>query len=476
MENYTSYTAKRTNVFVWLTVLLSLGSAVTRILFFAGTGAGSIRIVIVHILLPIVVNLCVALRLPLRGSEMFYVTVNPVLYYALYFTLVTLSYSFDWWMTLPCIILCVLLAIVFKATFSGKLKNKWLCLLAFIAPISLYWIDKYLAYFIQVNFGNGINFLLISDAAIYVSILTMILSAKKLPDWKEGDPYRLRYGDRADGRLVRNLPPISKVAPYIMVNRNGASNFIRDRIDVGPMQRYVREKRRQGYKHFGITHVLIASYVRCCNDAPAVNRFLSGQKIYHRFTVDVNMIIKKEMTVESPDTAVKLHCMPNDTAIEIYEKFDKLVQDVKQPALDSKFDNVAKLVDYIPGVVKKFVIWFLKLLDYFGLLPPELCEVSPFHGSMFITSMGSLGIPPIFHHLYDFGNLPCFIAFGHKYTENEVPVDGEVNAKKYMDFTIVTDERICDGFYYASVLKKFKSYLMHPEKLDEKPELQEDIY
>lgn len=407
---------------------------------------------------------------------MFYVTVNPVMYYAVYFILVTFSFKFDWWMTLPCIILCVVLALIYRFTFTGKFKNQWIALVAFLAPISLYWIDKYLAVFISVNFGNGINWLLLSDAAIYLSIITMILSAKKLPPWKEGDEYRLRYGDRLDGRLVRGLPPISKVAPYIMVNRNGANNLIRDRIDVGAMQHYVREKRKEGYKHFGIMHVFIAAYVRCCNDAPAVNRFLSGQKVYHRYTVDVNMIIKKDMTVESPDTAVKLHCQPNDTAVEIYEKFDKLVQDVKQPELDSDFDNVAKIVDYIPGVVKKFGIWFLKLLDYFGLMPVELCEVSPFHGSMFVTSMGSLGIPPIFHHLYDFGNLPCFMAFGHKYTENELQLDGTIIPKKYVDFTIVTDERICDGFYYATVLKKFKSYLMHPERLDEKPELQEDIY
>jgi len=40
----------------------------------------------------------------------------------------------------------------------------------------------------------------------------------------------------------------------------------------------------------------------------------------------------------------------------------------------------------------------LKLLDYFGLAPYSLIKVSPFHGSMFITSLGSLGIPPIYHH------------------------------------------------------------------------------
>ncbi len=91
--------------------------------------------------------------------------------------------------------------------------------------------------------------------------------------------------------------------------------------------------------------------------------------------------------------------------------------------------------------------------------------------------MASLGIPPIYHHLYNFGNLPVFIAFGHKRKERELSADGNVIYKKYMDFTVVTDERICDGFYFASALKVIKYYLNHPEKLDAPPEnVVEDVW
>jgi hypothetical protein len=92
---------------------------------------------------------------------------------------------------------------------------------------------------------------------------------------------------------------------------------------------------------------------------------------------------------------------------------------------------------------------------------------SPFHASFFITSMGSLGIPPIYHHLYDFGNIPVFLAFGSKYRKNELNADGSVSEKKYIDITAVTDERICDGFYYASAFKLMRGYLKNPSVLDE---------
>jgi hypothetical protein len=80
--------------------------------------------------------------------------------------------------------------------------------------------------------------------------------------------------------------------------------------------------------------------------------------------------------------------------------------------------------------------------------------------------MGSLGIPPVYHHLYDFGNMPIFCSFGCKRRALEVLEDGTVVQKKYLDVRISTDERIVDGFYYASFFKHFKRLASHPELLD----------
>ncbi len=311
---------------------------------------------------------------------------------------------------------------------------------------------------------------------MYFSGICCVLAARRLPAWKEGEPYRLHYGDRPDGRLIKNIPPMTKIIPFMMPTRNQSSNLIFDSVEITEMQKYIREKRRQGLKHFGINHVFLAAYIRCCNECPGVNRFLSGQRIYHRYTIDVNMTIKKDMNTSAPDTAIKVIFNPDDTADEVYEKFDAAVQKVKDTPLDSGTDQLTDLLNFIPRLFLKFVIWFLKTLDYFSILPPELMHLSPFHGSMFITSMGSLGIPPIVHHLYDFGNVPVFIAFGRKRTEYEGQKDGSIVQKKYVDYSVMTDERICDGFYYATVLKKLEALLAHPEKLDEKPELKEDVY
>ncbi len=285
----------------------------------------------------------------------------------------------------------------------------------------------------------------------------------------EAKNFKQRWGDRKDGRRVRSLTAMAMVSPYIMVTRNTSSNLFRDSVEITEMERYIREKRKQGLNNFGIMHVIIAAYVRALSQRPAVNRFIAGQKIYARDEyIEMSLVVKKEMSAESPDTCIKPILDAHDTATDVYNKINALIEQNKATQeLNNNFDNVAKLFSFIPGVLLKFAVWLLKLLDYFDLLPRALTMASPFHASFFITSMGSLGIPPIYHHLYDFGNIPVFLAFGSKYRKNELNADGTVTEKKYIDITAVTDERICDGFYYASAFKLMRTFLKNPFVLDE---------
>jgi hypothetical protein len=84
--------------------------------------------------------------------------------------------------------------------------------------------------------------------------------------------------------------------------------------------------------------------------------------------------------------------------------------------------------------------------------------------------MGSINFPPIYHHIYNFGTCSGFIAYGPKYSERVLAKDGSVVERKYIDFKIVGDERICDGFGMASAWKELLRYIKHPELLEEPPE------
>lgn len=284
-----------------------------------------------------------------------------------------------------------------------------------------------------------------------------------------------RFGDRYDGRRLRTLSPMSYVSPYIMKTRVTSSNYIRDKFDTEKAEEYVRKKRDEGLKGFGMMHVLIASYIRVVSQRPGINRFIAGQRIFARNCIDVMLTIKLDMTLNAPDTVIKAKFSPDATAEDVYNELTRIIDGYRENP-GGGFDNAAKALSHIPGLVLRFAVACLRTIDYFGLLPKFLENVSPFHGSFFITSMGSLGIPPIYHHLYDFGNVPVFLSFGSVERKNELQDDGSVKQKRYIEYNVVTDERVCDGFYFASALKMMKKILKNPFCLDEKPaEIVEDI-
>lgn len=272
---------------------------------------------------------------------------------------------------------------------------------------------------------------------------------------------------KKEGRKLKTIEPMNRVAPYIMKTRGDATNFISDTLDITEAEEYIFKKRQEGLASFGLMHVFLAAFVRMISQHPEMNRFIRGQRIYARNCVEVMITIKREMRIDAPETVLKLFFPREATAEEVYNIVTQEIEKYRNNHSD--FDETAKMLNYIPGLLLKSTVWFLNFLDYFGLLPRKLTRLSPFHGSFAITSMGSLGIPPIYHHLYNFGNIPIFFAFGVKYNKNELKADGTVKSFKCVDYRITTDERIADGYAYAAALKHLKSTMKHPDSLDLPP-------
>jgi len=468
MKTKTSYFVSWKNPLTWLMALCMVCSAVARIVFVAMKGIDTTQEVWSQIVLPIAAALLYALIALLRGKEHFYKTAIPVWMICIYYYFMFAAFdfgSFDAMITGLFVVALLFVGILYTQISSGRVQHVWALLpvLAFPLVAQLY-IQR------SVLMSRDYTYLL-PDMLMILGLLLTVFAMRMHTDGE----YHPTWGDRNDGRRVRTLAPMAQITAYFQVERNTCSNLFEEAFEITHVDRYIRQKRREGLTDFGLLHVLLAAYCRGVAKYPQLNRFISGQKVYSRGNdIQYSMVVKKDMTIESPDTSIKVHLTPYDTAETVYEKVNAAIEEVKRTQeLDGGIDNLIGLLNLIPGVVLKFVVWLLKLLDYFGLLPKFLTELSPFHGSLFFTSMGSLGIRPIYHHLYDFGNLPCFGAFGCKRRAFELQEDGSVVQRKYIDLKFVTDERIVDGFYYATFFKYYRRLIAHPEVLDNPPEVVE---
>lgn len=281
---------------------------------------------------------------------------------------------------------------------------------------------------------------------------------------------RRRFGDRYDGRLIRNIDPFYKIIPYIMRSRIDAQNYYEDRIYIDKLERYIRLKRKDGLKNLSFLYIVLAAIVRTISQNPRLNRFVAGRKIYARNEILVSFVVKREMNEDSPETTLKIKFEPTDTLTDVIEKVDEAIKEYKSTSAINDTERTAKLIMMCPGFLVRFLVWFLRKLDNIGLMPKFINEVSPFHTSVFITDLGSLGIQPVYHHLYEFGTTSIFIAFGAKRKGWVLDANKNIVQKKYIDVKITTDERIVDGYYYAKAFKLFKRLLENPERLELPPE------
>ncbi len=467
MEKRVHLYVSRKSVLTWLMALCMVCSAVTRIVICGGKGTADSLYVWSQIVLPIAATMLYMLIALFTGEEHLHRTAIPVWIMAIY-SGVWISHNVEGEM----MVYLFWIALIFFASFytdivSGHRRH----FLFLLIPVVLSPVAFILYFYRQPLAARDFPALLpaVPDLLLLLGALLLVCGVRVHTDSK----YHPTWGDRSDGRRVRTLSPMAQITAYFQVERNTCSNLFEESFEITHVDRYIRKKRREGLTDFGLMHVLLAGYVRGVAKYPQLNRFIAGQKVYSRGEdIQYCMVVKKEMSVDSPDTSIKVHLTPYDTADDVYRKLNAAIESVKQTQeLDSSFDDLVAKLLLIPGVFMKFTVWLLKLLDYFGLLPKFLLELSPFHGSLFFTSMGSLGIMPIYHHLYDFGNLPVFGAFGCKRRANEVLDDGTVVQKKYIDVKFVLDERIVDGYYYATFFKYFRSLMRHPELLDTPPEV-----
>lgn len=288
--------------------------------------------------------------------------------------------------------------------------------------------------------------------------------------------YKKRLGDRADGRRIRTLSGFSNFIPYIMPTRNDALNHYEQSFEISNADRWFRQQRIAGFKGMGMLHLFIAAYVRAIAYLPALNRFVAGRHIYVHDKIEVVMAVKRTLTVDGSETTIKVAFDPSDTIYDVYHKMNAAIAEVKSSEEANSTEDFANIFAKLPRPIIRFAISLLKVGDYFGILPKPLLDLSPFHGSVIITDLGSLGIGPIYHHIYNFGTLPVFISFGAKRHVHELDRHGAPVEHKYIDGKFVMDERIVDGHYYANVFKLINRYVQSPVLLEAPPEeVLEDI-
>ena len=281
------------------------------------------------------------------------------------------------------------------------------------------------------------------------------------------------FGHRPDGKKVKNASLLFRVVPHIMPTRDDSQVYFTQDIPIKGMDEFINKKAEEGIK-VSYMHIIYAAIVKTIALKPELNRFIVNRIPYERDGIWISLAVKKSLSEDGEETLFKLRFDGTESFMEIKEKLENTVNENKAEDSENDMAKFVRKLEKTPNIILKTVIGTLKLMDRYGIMPKSIIALSPFHTSAFLTNVGSLGLDAIYHHIYNFGTTSMFFAMGKK-KKDYVPEEDELVEEKCLSFAFVGDERICDGYYFASAFKQLIKFIKKPELMEIIEEEKEEV-
>ena len=276
-----------------------------------------------------------------------------------------------------------------------------------------------------------------------------------------------KWGDRRDGVWLKDLPPLNRIMPGIMPNRADNEAYINVEIDLRPLEKYLEQKNEgRTEDKYTFFHLISAAIAKAFILRPRMNRFICNNKVYQRKNVTVAFVVKKKFDDHSEEGLAYLEYDPKDTLDTFHEKIMKVIHQTRRDGASDTSSNameiITKLPQFLINLIVKTVLW----LDKHGWAPDAIIGTDPNHASVFLTNLGSIGLPGGYHHLVNWGTNSCFVVLGKKYMKMDYDKNGNADLHEVIPVGITLDERIADGYYYSGTVALVQELLEHPELLE----------
>ena len=269
-------------------------------------------------------------------------------------------------------------------------------------------------------------------------------------------PVTRRTGDRPDGRLINNLTTYDKYGPYFNPSSTGSSNMYDDSIYLGETTAWLRDRATGEFAGLNLLHVIIAAYVRTVSAMPAINRFISGQRVYARHDISVIITAARKESDRRAARFVKVSFEPGDDVYDVYRKIAAGVQAVRTGATPANALPFPEGMLKLPRPAVRLAFWALRVADYFGKLPRHILENSGVHGSMSICTLSVHGAQPTYVSLGEWGNLPMTMSISTTRSQGN----------DFLHLRSVYDARIADVLYFTEAFAYMKELIRNPSLLE----------
>jgi hypothetical protein len=267
---------------------------------------------------------------------------------------------------------------------------------------------------------------------------------------------------RADGDVVRGLPNTRRVMPYMMRTRTESVVYFEYEASLVKTDRFISDWNQANPLHrIDAFHVFAWAVREAITRNPSMNRFVAGGRLYQRKGLWFSYAVKQKLETGAPLVVVKRRVDTDETFGEMVVGIQEVQASTIGPER-STVDRELGLLLAFPSFVRRVIFAALRVLDRFGMLPGAFIEKDPMYTSVFLGNLASLGMPAIYHHLYEYGTCGMFCAMGRPATDAGSPTSGP-DRRRSMTMRFTFDERCEDGLAAWFTLRRIKQVLEDPQ-------------
>ncbi|MBQ0035774.1 MAG: 2-oxo acid dehydrogenase subunit E2 [Firmicutes bacterium] len=278
----------------------------------------------------------------------------------------------------------------------------------------------------------------------------------------------MAFGDRKDGKLLKNIDSMHFICPIIYPKRCDNEAFISEIIDLTNINKYLEKKNSNntdGYK-YNLFQIIVTAMLKVMYLRPKMNYFIANSNLYERNEISASFVVKKQFKDNGGEGLAFLHSKANWTIDTVHDEIRKQVTSQRKGRVDSSTESM-DILNKMPRFLSKFLVHIIMLLDRFGYVPNSLIATDPYYSSVVLTNLGSIKLHAGYHHLTNWGTNSVFMAIGEIKKRPFLLENDKIEVKESIDLGLTIDERIADGYYYSKSVALLRKLLENPELLEE---------
>ena len=273
-------------------------------------------------------------------------------------------------------------------------------------------------------------------------------------------------GDRFDATYLKDIDSMHFIMPFMYPDRCDNQAFFTFKIDLTNLNEYLAKKNAENpdYK-YNMFQCVVTAALKTIFLRSKLSIFIHNRKMYRRNEVSAAFTVKQEFADDGGEVLAFLHAKPEWNIDDVHNEIRRQLLKLKTKGYTDESTSIMDKLNKAPKWITRPLVGGICRLEKKGLIPPALVETDPYHSSIVLANLGSIGLPNGYHHLTNWGTTSMFLLIGKidrlPFYENDT-----VTFKDGVELGFTVDERIADGFYFSRSIKMLQLFLEQPELLE----------